>query len=177
MSSGIPVSSQLAGHLALSLHLSSQLSGEVMRCCPLLLWNGSGGASASVCEGSWSPSSGCSSRRAGSHGTPTQAGCPCEHQTSSFSEQQKPTTKRKAWKMMWAQQPAELKMGSFLRATPVLQISNGARSQAEANLPAEWGFSSLGSSLAPLSNYLPQSQEATRITQLPAISSLHPQKN
>lgn len=177
LSPGIPVSSRLAGHLALSLHLSSQLSGEVVKCYPLLLRNGSGGASASMCEGSWSPSSGCSSRRAGSHGTPTQAGCPCEHQTSSFSEQQSPTTRRKAWKMMRLNSLQNSSWGPSSGLHLYLQISNGARNQAEANLPAECGFSTLGSSLAPLSNYLLQSQEATRITQLPAISSLHPQKN
>lgn len=99
LSPGIPVSSQLSGYLALSLHLSSQFSWEVVKRYPLLLRNGSGGASASMHEGSWSPSSGCSSRKAGSYGTPTQAGCPREHQTITFSEQQSPTTRRKAWKM------------------------------------------------------------------------------
>lgn len=109
LSPGICVSRQLAGHLA--LHLSSQLSREVVKCYPLLLWKGSGGASASVREGSWSPSSGCSSRRAGRQCTPTQAGCPCEHQTSSFSEQQSPTSLENDV----AQQPAEFKLGSLLR--------------------------------------------------------------
>lgn len=61
--------SQPAGHLALSLRLSSQLSWEVAKCYPSLLPNGSGGAPASMHEGNWSPANGCSSGGAGSHGT------------------------------------------------------------------------------------------------------------
>lgn len=79
--------------------------------------------------------------------------------------------------MMWLNSLQNSSWGPSSGLHLYLQISHGAQNRAEANLSAECGFSTLGSSLAPLSNYLLQSQEETRITQLPAISSLHPQKN
>lgn len=177
-----PVSSRPSGRFALSLHLSSQLSGEVAKSYPLAPAEGERRSPSLHARRQLEPGQGLQLRRSRqsrlTHAgvEQPQAGLPELAPNELFffpatqlNNQEESSENDAAW------QPAEFNPGSAVRAAPCraplyLQVSRGAWSDAAApqetcRLSVDLGLVQVQLSTT-VSNYLLlQSWEATRITQ------------